>query len=341
LGTFGRPAGVSATMRAVVIARAGGPEVLEIREVARPEPASGEVRVRVRAFGINRADLLQRRGLYPAPPDAPQDIPGLEFAGEVDALGERVSGVARGDRVMGIVGGGSYAEYLCTPASHLLRIPGRMSFNDAAAIPEAFLTAHDALEQLEVQAGEWVLVHAVGSGVGSAALQLVHARGAKCIGTSRTRDKLERALARGLDVAVETGKEDLVAAVRAATGRGVNAVVDLIGGSAFSDTLRCMAPRGRLIVVGLTAGARAEVDLGVVLRNRLHIVGTVLRARSKDEKAALTQSFAPLVSLFEKGALSPVVDRVFALEQVRVAHVCMESNANFGKVVVEVSSGES
>lgn len=309
-----------------------------MREVPAPEPGPDEVRVRVRAFGINRADLLQRRGLYPAPADAPQNIPGLEFAGEVDSLGSAVAGVAPGERVMGIVGGGSYAELLCTPAAHLLRIPDSLSFEQAGAVPEAFLTAHDALEQLGVVAGEWVLVHAVGSGVGTAALQLIRARGARCIGTSRTRDKLDRALALGMDAAIDMGSEDLVAAVRKISGRGVNAVVDLVSGPGFPHTLKAMAYRGRVIIVGLTGGSRAEVDLGLILRNRLRIVGTVLRSRAANEKTALVESFrSSVLGLFDSGAARPVLDTTFAFEDVRGAHEHMESNANFGKVVVTLS----
>ncbi len=325
-------------VKAIVIARPGGPEVLELRDVPTPEPTASEVRIRVRAFGINRADLLQRRGLYPAPADAPQDIPGLEFAGEIDAIGAGVNGPARGDRVMGIVGGGSYAEFLVTPADQVLPIPTALSYEDAAAIPEAFLTAHDALEQLAVAAGEWVLVHAIGSGVGTAALQLIRARGARCIGTSRTRDKLDRATALGMDAGIDITSEELVATVRRITGRGANAVVDLVAGSSFTDTLKSMAPKGRLIVVGLTGGNKAEVDLSIVLRNRLRIVGTVLRSRSYEEKSALTKSFlnGPL-ALFDAGKLTAIVDRLFAFENTRDAHEYVEANANFGKVVVRLS----
>jgi putative PIG3 family NAD(P)H quinone oxidoreductase len=323
-------------VRAIVIARPGGPEVLEIRDVATPAPGEGDVRVRVRAFGINRADLLQRRGLYPAPPDAPADIPGLEYAGEVHALGATVRGLAVGDRVMGIVGGGSYAEYVLTPATHVVPMPAAMSFEDAGAIPEAFLTAHDALEQIAVVSGEWVLIHAVGSGVGTAAVQLVRARGARSVGTSRTRAKLEHAAELGMDAGIDTTAEELVAAVKRITGAGAHAVVDLIGGADFTASLKALAPRGRLIVVGLTAGSRAEVDLSLVLRQRLRIQGTVLRSRSKEEKTEITASFArDVLPLFAAKRAVPVVDRVFAFEEIREAHAYVETNANFGKVVVQ------
>jgi NADPH:quinone reductase len=315
-------------VRAVVIARPGGPEVLELRDVPAPQPAPGEVRVRVRAFGINRADLLQRRGLYPAPADAPRDIPGLEFAGEVDGIG---------GRVMGIVSGGAYAEYVTVPREHLLPVPQGMSFAEAAAIPEAFLTAFDALERLAVAPGEWVLVHAVGSGVGVAAVQLIHARGARSIGTSRTPAKLEKARPLGLDEGAVGTPDDLRRAVRAATGTGVHAAVDLIGGPLFPVTLEVLRECGRLILVGLTAGARAEVDLGVILRKRLRVEGTVLRTRTREEKTALAAAFREAVlPLFERGALQPVLDRTVPLERVAEAHQRMEANETFGKIVVEI-----
>jgi NADPH2:quinone reductase len=335
-------------MRAVVIARPGGPEVLELRDVARPEPAGGEVRVQVRAFGINRADLLQRRGLYPAPAGAPQDIPGLEFAGAIDAVGpdspDRLPAVppsrpveGPGSRVMGIVGGGAYAEYAVVPAGHVLPIPPGMTFAEAAAIPEAFLTAFDALERLGVTADEWVIVHAVGSGVGTAAVQLIRARGARSIGTSRTPAKLERARGLGCDHGLDALTGDFAAEVRRITGGGAHAALDLVGGPLLPTTLAALRERGRHVLVGLTGGARAEVDLSVILRRRLRIEGTVLRTRSRAEKAALTAAFREAVlPLFARGALRPVLDRTMPFERVADAHAYMESNASFGKIVVEV-----
>ena len=325
-------------MRAVVITRPGPPEVLEIRDVPAPTPSAGEVRVRVAAFGINRADLLQRRGLYPPPAGAPKDIPGLEYAGEVDALGSGVEGVAVGDRVMGIVAGGAYAELVVTPAAHVLPIPKRLAFEQAAAIPEAFLTAHDALEQGGVAKGEWVLIHAVGSGVGTAAVQLTRERGARTIGTSRTKAKLERALLLGVDAGIDVTAEPIAAAVRRITGGGgADAALDLVGGPEFTATLESLALRGRVVLIGLTAGARADVDLGLVLRRRLRIVGTVLRSRSDEEKAALVKAFRrKVLSLLGSGRVQPVIDRVEPVERIREAHSYVESNANFGKVIVHL-----
>ncbi len=326
-----------ASMRAFTMQGFGGPEVLAIDRVPMPVPEPGEVRVRVRAYGINRADLLQRRGLYPAPPGVPADIPGLEYAGRIDAVGPEVEGVTVGDRVMGIVGGGSYAEYLVTPAAHTLAVPGALSFTQAAAIPEVFVTAHDALERLRVAADEWVLVHAVGSGVGTAALQLINVRGARCIGTSRTADKLKQAAAIGLEYGIDTSKEDVVIAVRQLTGDGVHAVLDLIGGATFSATLDALARRGRLVLVGITAGSRADVDLATILRKRLTIEGTVLRSRTTEEKTAVIGAFRDSVlPLFSANRVRPVIDRVFPFQDTPQAHEYMESNANLGKIVVEV-----
>jgi putative PIG3 family NAD(P)H quinone oxidoreductase len=330
------------------------PGALRIREVQVPTPGAGEIRVRVRAFGINRADLLQRRGLYPAPPGAPPDILGLEFAGEVDSIGpDEVPGVrstvepsnrggvgwAVGDRVMGITAGGSYAEYVVVPAGHGVAIPPGYSFSEAAAVPEAFVTAWDAFERLALAAGEWVLIHAVASGVGTAALQLAQARGARCVGTSRSREKLARAVEMGLDVGVDSSDEHLVADVRRATGgEGAHAVLDLVGGERFARTLEMMRPRGRLVLVGLTAGRTAEVDLGLVLRHRLRIEGTVLRSRSIDEKDELMARFrAAVLPLLAARTVRPVIDRVYPFAEVESTHAVMAANHNFGKLVVEVA----
>jgi NADPH2:quinone reductase len=325
------------TMRAVVIDGYGGPDVLRIEDVQQPAPSAGDIRVRVRAFGVNRADLLQRRGMYPAPAGAPQDIPGLEYAGEVEAVGSAVEGVALGERVMGIVGGGGYAQFLITPAEHAVPIPPDMSFTDAAAIPEVFVTAHDALDRLALGRGEWILIHAVGSGVGTAALQLAGSRGAHCIGTSRTSSKLAKAAELGMEVGVNTEKEDLRDVVLRAVASGVDAVVDLIGGPLFQKTLDVVGPRGRVVVVGLTAGSRTELDLGLLLRKRIRVEGTVLRSRSVAEKTAVMKSFREKVlPSLAGGAARPIVDRVFEFKDVQAAHEHLESNANFGKVVVAV-----
>lgn len=328
-------------MRAIVIARPGGPEVLELREVPLPEPGRGEARVRVRACAVNRADLLQRMGAYPAPPGSPADIPGLELAGEVDAVGPDVREVAPGDRVFGIVGGGAYAEAVVVHARTLAPIPQGVSFTDAAAFPEAFLTAYDAMVlQAGLAAGEVVLVHAVGSGVGTAAVQIARAIGARAIGTARTPAKLERARPLGLDEGVvPTGERDapcFADRVRELTGgRGAEVVLELVGGAYVPESLSATAERGRLVLVGLMAGTRADLDLALVLRRRLRVFGTVLRARPLEEKIAAGQALSRhLAPLLARGALRPVVDRVLPLDQAAEAHAYVASNESFGKVVL-------
>lgn len=327
-------------MKAVVITGTGGPEALEVREVPTPEARGDQVRVRVRACGLNRADLMQARGHYPAPAGVPADIPGLEFAGEIDALGPDVVGPLKvGDRVFGIVGGGGQAEYVVSHERMVVPIPANLDFEQAAAVPEVFLTAHDALEtQGGARGGERVLVHAVGSGVGSAAVQLAHALGCTVLGTSRTPAKLEQARELGLDVAIDPTREDFAEAARRATGgRGVDLVIDFLGAPALESNIAALATRGRLVLVGLLGGGSGSIDLRVLLRKRISLVGTTLRARPLEEKIAVTQRFAArVVPWLERGLVRPVVDRVFALDDVRAAQARLESNLGFGKVILRL-----
>jgi putative PIG3 family NAD(P)H quinone oxidoreductase len=327
------------TMRAVVITQAGGPEVLEIREASRPQITSaGRVLVRVLAAGLNRADLLQRRGFYPAPAGYAPDIPGLEFAGEVAETTSAEWSVGQG--VFGITGGGGQAEYVLANEDELAEIPANLSWAEAAAAPEVFITAHDALfTQARLTAGESVLVHAVGSGVGLAAAQLAKAAGATVYGTSRRPDKIARAgdygLARG--VAINADPQAFVAAVKEWTGgAGVNVLLDLVGGGYLAANLAALAQRGRMMLVGATGGARAEFDFGLVMRKRLTLIGTVLRSRPAAEKAAATRLFTQdVLPLLANGVARPVVDSIFPLNEVRAAHERLESNETFGKVVLD------
>ncbi|HEX8455171.1 MAG TPA: NAD(P)H-quinone oxidoreductase [Longimicrobium sp.] len=324
-------------MKAIVITRPGGPEVLEQEDRPVPEPGPGEIRVRVHASALNRADLLQRRGMYPAPPGAPADVPGLEYAGEVDAVGQGAGLWAVGNRVMGIVGGGGHSEFVVVHEREAIRIPQNLGFEEAAAIPEAFLTSYDALfRQLDVKVGERVLIHAVGSGVGTAALQLARAAGAEVLGTSRSAAKLERAREFGLETGIDTSKEDLAEAVNQATyGGGVHALLDLVGGKLLEASLRVLALRGRAVVVGTTAGTKAEIDLGLLLRRRIHIFGTVLRSRPLEEKIALAREFSGAVlPLVSSARIRPVVDTVYPFADIRKAHERMEANDTFGKIVL-------
>jgi NADPH2:quinone reductase len=327
-------------MRAVCIVSPGGVEALRVREVADPgEATANRVRVRVHAAGLNRADILQRMGRYPAPPGYPQDIPGLEFAGSVEQIGGEVRGLCVGQRVFGITAGGAQAEYVVVPEDTLVEIPSNLDWAAAAAVPEVFITAHDALfTQARLEMGERVLIHAAGSGVGTAAVQLAHAAGAICYGTSRTADKLERARPYGLDEAVAVGNDPgaFAAAVREWTkGAGVNVVLDLVGGAYLSANLDALAKQGRLMSVGTTAGASAELSLGILMGKRLKLIGTVLRARSLEEKARATRRFAAhVVPLLASERVRPVLDRVYPMAEVRAAHARMESNESFGKIVL-------
>jgi putative PIG3 family NAD(P)H quinone oxidoreductase len=325
-------------MRAVVIPRFGGPEVLELRERPDPVPGAGEVLVRVRATAVNRADLLQRLGRHPAPPGSPPDIPGLEFAGEVERAGPDAASLEPGRRVMGLLGGGGYAEKVSVPAALCMPLPDGLSWAQAAAVPEGFLTAYDALHvRGRLAPGETLLLPAAGSGVGTAAAQLALAAGASVIGLSRTAEKRARLAALGLHAVLDPGAADLAAAIRRASGGGVDLVCDLVGGSALALHLDALRDGGRLVLVGLLGGTQASVDLGIVLRKRLTLVGTVLRGRPLAEKIELTARFVrDGLPLLAAGEIRPVIDRCFPLAAAAAAHEHVERNASFGKVVLVV-----
>lgn len=325
-------------MRAAVI-REGS---LVVEDRPEPEPGVGEVRVRVHASAVNRADLIQIRGMYPAPKDAVQDVPGLEYAGVVDAVGPKVFGVAVGDRVFGLVGGGAYAESLVVHAETCVPVPEGVELVEAAALPEAYLTAYDAMvSQAGLAAGETVLVHAVGSGVGTAALQIARAVGATAIGTARTQAKLDDARAMGLEHGIAVENARFAEAVLAATGgRGVDVVLDLVGGPYVNESLACMAPKGRLVLVGLLAGAHGELDLGAILRKRLSIRGTVMRSRPLEEKLGAARVLARhLTPLFASRRLTPVIHKEFSLDEANEALALVAQNEGFGKVVLRCHPG--
>ena len=328
-------------MKAVVITRFGGPEVLEIEDVPTPQPGPEEVLVHVRSTALNRADLLQRQGRYAAPPGAPQNIPGLEFAGEVAESGTNTQRWQKGDRVMGIVGGGAHAEFVTAHQDAVCTVPTNVEWPAAGAIPEVFITAYDALQQAGFKAGENVLIHAVGSGVGLAATQLVRVLGGHAFGTSRTAEKIERAKPFGLELGYAVPEPSALSGLSAfassVTGGGFDVVLDLNGGPYFAASLEAMALRGRIILIGGVAGGKTDVDLYQILGKRLHVIGTVLRARSLQEKIEITAAFAREVApLLAQGAIQPVIDSVFALEQIQDAHRRLESNETFGKVVLTI-----
>ncbi|HEV8600795.1 MAG TPA: NAD(P)H-quinone oxidoreductase [Gemmatimonadales bacterium] len=338
-------------MRAIVHQGAGGVEVLSLRMVPDPVPGPHQLRVRVRAAGLNRADILQRRGAYPAPPGWPADIPGLEYTGEVETLGAGVTRWKPGERVMGLVGGGAHAEYVVVHEDEMLPVPADMSWTDAAAIPEAFLTAYDALATRgRLKAGERVLLHAVASGVGTAAVQLAKALHTTVLGTSRTPSKLERMSALGLDVGIDTSADGF----REQIGQPVQLILDVLGGPAFQDNLAVLAPRGRLIMLGFLQGPIApQANLDMILRKRLEIIGSAMRTRGLEERAPLVAEFrANVLPLFGPQVLSdepmhslshpsrvgallrPIVHAVYPMADVAAAHGAMERNEGIGKIVL-------
>jgi putative PIG3 family NAD(P)H quinone oxidoreductase len=327
-------------MRAIVIRAPGGPDVLELRELAEPEVPYGHVRVRVTAAGVNRADLLQRAGVYPAPPGVPRDIPGLEYAGTIDALGPGTTRLAVGDRVFGLVAGGAYAEKLVAHEREVVAIPAGLGDLDAAAAPEAFVTAYDALlVRARLVPGERVLVHAAGSGVGTAAIQVARSLGCFVVGTTRTADKIDRCKELGMDVGVvPDDKGAFATAVLAATqGRGVDVVLDLVGGDYVRESIAACAPQARLALVGLTGGASTTLPLGEVLRRRVTLVGTVLRSRPLEEKIEAARMLEKtLVPWLAAGRVRSVIDRTFPLAEAAAAHAYVAKNVSFGKVMLQV-----
>lgn len=336
-GTRGRVQ--SRPMRAIVLESHGGPEVLTVKEVPDPAPAPEEVLVDVAATAVNRADLLQRMGLYPEPgPPADHEIPGLEFAGRVAVTGSRVTEWHPGDVVMGVVTGGAYAERLVIHERQVMAVPDVVGLPDAGGVPEVFITAYDALVlQGGLTLGGWALVHAGGSGVGTAAIQICKALGAQVVVTCST-SKVAACEALGADVVVDYGSQDFVARVGEATGgRGVDVVLDVIGGDYVARNIAACAVGGRIVQVGIMGGGKATVPVGELLPRRVSLIGTVLRARPLEEKIAITRRCAhDLLPAFEAGALVPVIDRRMSLWDVAEAHAYVATNANIGKVLLEL-----
>jgi len=337
-------------MRAIVLTEFGEPEVLRVTDVPVPSPAADEVLVRVHATALNRADLLQRRGLYPNPFPGAYDIPGMEFAGEVvtapaSAATATPARFKPGDHVMGIVSGGGYAEYVVIPAAQAMRTPHGMSLADAAAIPEGFITAWDALVlQGGLKPGGTALVHAGASGVGTAAIQICRAMGARiivtCSGARGGVDKVQACRDLGASLVVDYTTQDFVKEVADFTqGRGVEVVLDVIGGDYTVRNVACLALRGRIIQVGTMAGPSKDFNVASLMGKRASIIGTVLRPRPKEEKIAVSQAFAEaLLPDFDAGVLKPIIDKRFTLDQIVEAHRHMEANANVGKIVVTIAA---
>lgn len=322
--------------KAIRIREPGGPEVLEVGEIELSDPGSSQVLVEVAAAGLNRADCLQRRGFYPAPPGVPADVPGLEFAGTVEAVGDSVTMWKPGDRVMGIVGGGSMATRLLTEGAELMRVPAGLSLEQAAAVAEAFLTAYDAVVlQGGLREGQKVLFHAVASGVGTAGIQIASALGATSLGTSRTAAKLSRCTDLGLNHAILVEDGQFSDSVLAVAPKGVDVILDTIGAAYLSQNVKVIANQGRIVVIGLMGGVKGELALGALLARRASIHGSVLRSRSPAEKAKLTKSFTEeMLGRFESEELKPIVDVVLPMTEIQEAHRRMDNNETFGKLVL-------
>lgn len=325
-------------MKAVIVSTPGGPAGLQLAEVPEPELVPGSIRIAVRAAALNRADLLQRRGLYPPPPGA-SHILGLECAGVVEAVASDVRSIQPGARVMALLSGGGYAERAVVAAGNAMPIPEPLTFTQAAAIPEAFLTAYEALFSLgQLRAGERVLIHAAASGVGSAALQLARDAGAISIATAGSAEKLAFARRLGAAHALDYHAGDLGAAVLAASdGHGIDVALDFIGASYADCHLRSLAARGRWVLIGLLGGSEIKLDLRTFMQKRLQLLGLIMRTRTDEEKSAIVQRFSQrFLPDFAPGKLEPIIDRVYPLSEVRAAHERMESNQNLGKIVLEL-----
>ncbi len=324
-------------MRAVVLEEKGGPEVMQVREVPDPELGPEEVLVAITSSAVNRADLLQRMGLYPGPPMV-HEIPGLEFAGRVTEVGERVRDRKIGDPVMGISNGGCYAEKIAVHERQTMAVPAALPLSDAGAFPEVFVTAWDALvRQCGLTSGRWALVHAGGSGVGTAAIQIAKAIGAR-IAVTASAGKHEVCHRLGADLVIDYNTEDFVEVIREATGGvGADVILDVIGGDYLPRNLASVRMDGRIIQVGVMAGGPVPFDVGGLLMKRATITGTTLRARPIEEKIAITREFAAqMLPHVANGTIAPVIDSRFSLEDVGLAHERMAANLNAGKILLDV-----
>ncbi len=325
-------------MKAIIYDSPGAEDVLRLAEVPAPDLGDEDIRIRVHTTAVNRADLLQRQGLYPPPPGA-SEIIGLECAGEVIEVGGAVGDWKIGDRAMALLTGGGYAEEAVVHHGSAMPIPPSLSYDEAGAFPEVFLTAFSNLFVLgRVSEGRAALVHGGGSGVGTAATTLLKRAGIKTIVTAGSEEKCQRCLAHGADVAINYSEGDFVDAVHAATeGNGVDVVLDHIGGKYLASNLRSLAIDGRLVIIGLIGGAKGEVNLAMMLMRRLQVIGSTLRTRSVEEKSRFVSLFLDRFGKdLEAGAIKPVIDRVLRLEQAAEAHRLVQSSAHFGKVVLRV-----
>jgi putative PIG3 family NAD(P)H quinone oxidoreductase len=327
-----------AGMRAVVFDQPGDADVLHVADVPEPTAAPGEVVLRVRATAVNRADLLQRRGFYPPPPGA-SSILGLEAAGEVESTGEGVDGWSPGDRACALLAGGGYAEKVAVPALQLMRVPDSIDMIAAGGIPEVFLTAHDnLLTRGRLRRGETVLIHGGAGGVGTAAIQIAKRVGARVVVTAGSAERLRRCRELGADEGIDHREEDFVARLAEITGgRGADVIPAVIGAAYLERNLQALARDGRLVVIGLQGGVRAEIDLNAMLSRRLSLIATTLRSRPVEQKAEIVRrGAADLLPGLADGSLRPVIDRVLPLDRAAEAHRAMEAGEPVGKIVLRV-----
>ena len=327
---------IPSTMRAIEISEPGGPEVLRVGERPVPEPAKEEVLIKVEAAGVNRPDVMQRLGMYPPPPGA-SDIPGLEIAGTVAALGAESGGVQTGDAVCALVSGGGYAEYCLAPASLCLRIPEGLSEVEAAAIPETFFTVWtNVFDRGRLSGGESLLVHGGSSGIGTTAIQLAKAFGSTVYVTAGSEDKCKACLDLGADAAINYRKEDFVERISELTNeRGVDVILDMIGGEYLPRNLKCLAMEGRIVQIALQGGPKVEMNLLPIMLKRLTLTGSTLRPRTVAQKAMIAHSLREKVwPLLESGKVRPIVHATFPLAQASEAHRMMESSQHIGKIVL-------
>ncbi len=325
-------------MEAIIRTADGGPEVLEIREMPPLQPTETQLLVDVYASALNRADLIQRRGGYPPPPGE-SEILGLEISGTVGQLGAAVTGFDVGDRVFGLVGGGGYAQQAVIDYRMAMHIPDNWRFEEAAAVPEAFFTANENIFTLgKLAPGETILIHAGGSGVGSTGIQMAHHVGARVFVTAGSTTKINRCKALGAVDGINYKTDDFVTQIQEFTnGEGVDVVLDFIGAPYFYRNLSLLKTQGRLLQVGLMGGASTDINLGTLMRNRLQIIGSVMRPQSLPEKISITERFVQRwLPILKDGTLQPIIDTVFPLEQAQQAHEYMEANCNFGKILLKV-----
>jgi NADPH:quinone reductase len=323
-------------MTAIAIPTPGGPEALVPQEMAVPTPGDGEILVKVAAAGVNRPDVMQRKGLYPPPKGAPE-TPGLEIAGEVAALGAGVTRWKVGDKVMALVIGGGYAEYCLAHESHALPIPAGLSMVEAAAIPETFFTVwHNVFERGALKPGETLLVHGGTSGIGTTAIQLAHQFGSRVITTAGSADKCEAAKKLGADVAINYKTEDFVAATKTATdGNGAQVILDMVGGDYIERNYEAAGVEGRIVQIAFQGSPKATVDFRRIMLKRLHHTGSTLRSRSVADKGAIARaSEEKVLPLIARGAVKPIIDSTFPLTKAAEAHARMESSAHIGKIVL-------